>query len=214
MVRSATRRAARPLLAGVSLAAVLAGFGHAVLAQEGVPVGAGEPKGMPQLDFGNPLLLSQVVWGAVIFVLFYLLCARWVLPRMGAVIEARQASIAGDLETARTAKAQADAAVAELTAARRSAQARAQAQVDTATQEAKSRAAAAAAESNARLDAQLAQAETRIAEGRAQAMGALREVATGTASLVVARLTGSEPDQGSVQAATDSVLAERAKRAA
>ncbi len=214
MVRSATRRAVRPLLAGVSLAAVLAGFGHAVLAQEGAPVGAGEPKGMPQLDFGNPLLLSQVVWGAVIFVLFYLLCARWVLPRMGAVIEARQASIAGDLETARTAKAQADAAVAELTAARRSAQARAQAQVDTATQEAKSRAAAAAAESNARLDAQLAQAETRIAEGRAQAMGALREVATGTASLVVARLTGSEPDQGSVQAATDSVLAERAKRAA
>ena len=166
MVRSATRRAARPLLAGVSLAAVLAGFGHAVLAQEGAPVGAGEPKGMPQLDFGNPLLLSQVVWGAVIFVLFYLLCARWVLPRMGAVIEARQASIAGDLETARTAKAQADAAVAELTAARRSAQARAQAQVDTATQEAKSRAAAAAAEGNARLDAQLAQADLNLSYTR------------------------------------------------
>ena len=210
VVRLSTRRAARALLACASPAALLVGFGHAALAQEG----AGEPKGMPQLDFGNPLLLSQVVWGAVIFVVFYMLCARWVLPKMGAVIEARQSSIAGDLETARVAKAQADAAVAELTQARRSAQAKAQAQVNAATQEAKARASAVAAESNARLDAQLAQAETRIAEGRAQAMGALREVATGTASLVVARLTGREPDQDSVQAATDSVLAERARRAA
>lgn len=207
MVRSQARPATRALFAAASVPALLAG-GRAALAQEAAP------KGMPQLDFGNPLLLSQVVWGAVIFIGFYMLCARWVLPRMGAVIDARQASITGDLEVARTAKAQADAAVAELTAARRSVQAKAQAQVDAATQEAKARASAAAAESNARLDAQLAQAEARIAEGRAQAMGALREVATGTASLVVARLTGSEPNQASVQAATDDVLAERARRAA
>lgn len=207
MVRSQVRPATRALFAAVSVPALLAG-GRAALAQEAAP------KGMPQLDFGNPLLLSQVVWGAVIFIGFYMLCARWVLPRMGAVIDARQASITGDLEVARTAKVQADAAVAELMAARRSVQAKAQAQVDAATQEAKARASAAAAESNARLDAQLAQAEARIAEGRAQAMGALREVATGTASLVVARLTGSEPDQASVQAATDDVLAERARRAA
>lgn len=213
MLRLATRRAARTLLAAASVPVLLAGLGQVALAQDPGAQGAGEPKGMPQLDFGNPLLLSQVVWGMVIFALFYVLCARWVLPRMGAVIQARHISIAGDLETARTAKAQADAAVVELTQARRSAQAKAQAQVDTATQEAKSRAAAAAAETNARLDAQLAQAETRIAEGRAQAMGALREVATGTASLVVARLIGTAPDQGSVQEATDRVLAERAHAA-
>ncbi|MGI3778560.1 MAG: hypothetical protein ACRYGC_14815 [Janthinobacterium lividum] len=207
MVRSQAGPATRALFAAASVPALLAG-GRAALAQEAAP------KGMPQLDFGNPLLLSQVVWGAVIFIGFYMLCARWVLPRMGAVIDARQASITGDLEVARTAKAQADAAVAELTASRRSVQAKAQAQVDAASQEAKARASAAAADSNARLDAQLAQAEARIAEGRAQAMGALREVATGTASLVVARLTGSEPNQASVQAATDDVLAERARRAA
>ena len=209
MLRTTARLAARATLMSATSGALLAGFGRAALAQE-----EAAPKGMPQLDFGNPLLLSQVVWGAVIFALFYVLCARWVLPKMGAVIHARQTSIAGDLETARTAKAQADAAVSELTTARRSAQAKAQAAVDTATQDAKSRASTAAAETNARLDAQLAQAETRIAEGRAQAMGALREVATGTAALVVARLTGSEPDQGSVQAATDNVLAERTQRAA
>jgi len=206
--RAASRHALEPVLVAVSLPAMLVGLAHSALAQE-----AAEPKGMPQLDFGNPLLLSQVVWGAVIFVVFYGLCARWVLPKMGAVIEARHASIAGDLETARTAKAQADAAVVELTQARRTAQASAQAQVDAATQEAKSRAAAAAAETHARLDAQLAEAETRIAEGRAQAMGALREVATGTASLVVARLIGTAPEPGSVQAATDRVLAERARAA-
>ena len=208
MIRFATRPS-RELLAAVMVPALVAGFGRVALAQEETA-----PKGMPQLDFGNPLLLSQVVWGALIFVVFYVLCARWVLPRMGAVIEARHSSIAGDLETARTAKAQADAAVLELTAARRSAQAKAQTEVDSATQDAKARASAAAAETNARLDAQLAQAETRIAEGRAQAMGALREVATETASLVVARLTGSMPDQNSVQEATDSILSDRARRAA
>ena len=30
-------------------------------------------QGMPQLDFANPLTLSQVVWGAIIFIVFLLL---------------------------------------------------------------------------------------------------------------------------------------------
>ena len=37
-------------------------------------------EGMPQLDFANPLTTWQVVWGAIIFVLFYLAVSRWGLP--------------------------------------------------------------------------------------------------------------------------------------
>ena len=93
-----------------------------------------QAKGMPQLDFANPLTISQIVWGAIIFVLFYLLLSRWALPKVATVVDARHASIAGDLETARSAKAEADAAVTELTEAVRRARAEAQAAVASATQ--------------------------------------------------------------------------------
>jgi F-type H+-transporting ATPase subunit b len=73
--------------------------------------------GMPQLDFANPLTISQVVWLAIIFFALYLLLSRWALPQVASVIEARGSSIAEDLNAARRAKAQADAAVAEFTQA-------------------------------------------------------------------------------------------------
>src|SRR4051812_4630031 len=74
-------------------------------------------EGMPQLDFGNPLTTSQVVWGGVIFLALYLTFANWGLPRVASVLEERDARINGDLEAARDAKARADTAVAELTSA-------------------------------------------------------------------------------------------------
>ena len=175
---------------------------------------ATEPKGMPQFDFGNPLLISQIVWGAVIFALFYVLAARWALPQMAVVIERRQELIAADLETARHAKGEADAALRELTDARRASHAEAQRAIDAATAQAKAEAAEATAAMNARLDAQLAEAEGRIAAARGQAMGALREVATETAQLVVSRLISRPADAGRVQSAVDAVLAERTRAAA
>ncbi len=171
---------------------------------------AAPPKqGMPQLDFANPLTVSQVVWGAIIFVILYVLLSKWALPKVGSVVEARDASIAGDLETARRAKADADQAVTELTAATRQARAEAQTAIAAATQQAKADAAARAAEMNQRLDAQLAEAETRIGQARATAMGALRQVANDTATTVIARLTGQAPDAAVVDKAVGGLLAAR-----
>ena len=48
-------------------------------------------EGMPQLDFANPLTTWQVIWGAIIFILFYLLVSRWGLPQVGSVLEMRHA---------------------------------------------------------------------------------------------------------------------------
>ena len=62
-------------------------------------------EGMPQLDFANPLTTSQVVWGAVIFIVLYLLLSRVGLPRVGAVLEERARHIASDLETAQARSA-------------------------------------------------------------------------------------------------------------
>ena len=153
-----------------------------------------QKEGMPQLDFKNPLTKSQVVWGAIIFVLLYVLLSRWALPKVGAVLEERRTRIAGDLETARASKAEADGAVNELTEATRRARSEAQASIAAATQHAKAEAVAQALVANERLDAQLSEAEGRIATARASAMGALRQVAGEAAVAVVTRLTGHAPD--------------------
>ena len=74
------------------LAAVLLSLPDAARAAEG---------GMPQLDFGNPLTVSQVVWGAVIFLALYLVFANWGLPLVASVLDERDARINGDLDVAR-----------------------------------------------------------------------------------------------------------------
>lgn len=165
-----------------------------------------EKEGMPQLNFNTPLTLSQVVWGAILFGVLYYALSTWALPKVGSVLAERQDRIGGDLNTARAAKAEADAAVAELTEATRRARAEAQASIAAATQQAKADAAARAAEQNARLDAQLAAAEAQINTARAAAMGALRQVAGETATAVITRLTGISPDAARVDHAVSGLL--------
>ncbi len=165
--------------------------------------------GMPQLDFANPLTLGQVWWGAIIFIVFFLLCWRWGLPQVAIVLERRAASIAADLETARTAKEAADRSVAEMTQAIARARAEAQASINAALDATKQQAAAQAAELNARLEAQLHEADERIHAARQAAMRALREVAMDTAATVVARLTGAAPEPARLQNAVSAVLAAR-----
>ena len=168
-------------------------------------------EGMPQLDFANPLTKAQVVWGAIIFVVLYLLVARWGLPRVTSVLEERAARIAADLDAARVAKANADTAVAELTEATQRARAEAQTAINRAADKAKQIAAAQAVELNARLDAQLAEAEGRIAAARGSAVSALRQVARETADTMITRLTGTQVDTHTLDRAVTAALAARAQ---
>ena len=174
-----------------------------------VAMAAEAKEGMPQLDFKNVLLKSQVVWLVIIFALLYVLLSRWALPKIGTVLEKRAATIEGDLNAARGAKASADAAVAELTAKTRAAHAGAQAEIVNAVDAAKAAAASQTATLTARLDAQLAEAEGRINIARTAAMGALRQVASDTASVVVSRLTGVAANNSAVDAAVGSALTAR-----
>lgn len=170
---------------------------------------AEEEKGMPQLNFANPLLLSQVVWLALIFLALYLLLAHWGLPLIGSVLEDRARRIAADLDAARGAKRAADEAIAELTAATRHAHAEAQAAIVAATERARSEAAAQTSALNARLQADLAAAEARIAAAERAARGALIEAARETAATIIARLTGRTPEAWRLDAAISAVQAAR-----
>jgi F-type H+-transporting ATPase subunit b len=166
-------------------------------------------KGMPQLDFSTPLTVSQVVWGAIIFIVLYLMLSRGALPLVASVLDERATKISKDLNEARAAKTSADAGMAEADLATAKARAESQAAINAAMEEAKKAAAVQAEALNARLETQLQDSEAQIARARASAMSALRQVATETATTVVTRLTGTPPDAGRLNGAIGSALAAR-----
>jgi F-type H+-transporting ATPase subunit b len=181
-----------------------------LLSSAALAAGGGGGAGMPQLDFANPLTKAQVIWGAIIFVVLYLLLSRWGLPQVASVLAEREGKIAGDLEAARAAKARADAAIAELGEATAKSRAEAMSAINAANEKAKEAAAAQAAALTAQLDTQIAQAETQIAAARTSAMSALNQAARETAENVIVRLTGAAPDAAALDRAVAQALAARA----
>ena len=174
--------------------------------------GAAWAEGMPQLDFTIAADHRPGRTGAPASSSCSTSCCRASgLPKVGAVIEQRAVHIAADLDAAKAQKAQADAAVAELTATIQRSRAAAQGEINQAVDQAKAAAAAQATALNARLEAQLKAAEARIDAARAAALGALHEVATDTANTVIARLTGAAPDPRRVDTAVAAALTARAR---
>jgi F-type H+-transporting ATPase subunit b len=145
----------------------------------------------------------------IILVVLYFILSRWALPGVGAILADRAQRIQRDLDAAHDAKAEADAAVAELQAAIKAARDGAQAEINKATEAAKAEAARQAAELARKLDAQLEKAEAEIAAARAEAMTAIRPIASETASLLLARLTGAAPDEARLARGIQDALAAR-----
>ncbi|SHJ28302.1 FoF1-type ATP synthase, membrane subunit b or b' [Roseomonas rosea] len=169
---------------------------------------AADAGGMPQLDFSNPLMVSQVVWLFVIFGLLVFLCYQFLLPPVAEVLENRRARIAADLDAARDARAEAEAAEAGRRDSTARARAEAQASVAAAVQAAQAESSARAEALAERLNKQIAEAEARIGAARDAAMGALREVATDATGALVQRLSGLT-DEAAVAAAVQRELAAR-----
>ncbi|MBU8543736.1 MULTISPECIES: F0F1 ATP synthase subunit B family protein [Roseomonadaceae] len=163
---------------------------------------------MPQLDFGNPLMIAQIVWLLIIFGVLYFVLATYALPRVEAVLEDRRRRIEGDLEAAQAAKAEADAAMATHREATAKARAEAQAAIAAALQAAQAESAQRSEALAARLAQQIEAAEGRIVAARDSAMRSLRQVSTETTVAVLQRLTG-EADQAAVGAAVDRALVAR-----
>lgn len=163
---------------------------------------------MPQLDFSNPLIIAQIVWLLIIFGALYYMLSAYALPRVENVLAERASRIASDLEAAQAMKAEADAAMAAHREATMKARAEAQSAIAAAMQQAQAEAAARSEALNARLNSQIAEAEARIAASRDAAMGALRQVASETATSLVYKLAG-RADGAAVDAAVGRALAAR-----
>lgn len=147
---------------------------------------------MPQFDFGH-VFWSQIAWLAVTFVVLYFGVVRLTLPKLGTVMDAREASISGDLAAAKAARDSAgavdEAYHAEMNRSREAAR--------SAIAEAKAAAAksteAKLAEAGVKADVALTAAETRIAKAVAKAEAEIADAAASSAQAIVAKLTGTEP---------------------
>lgn len=193
-IRRVASRAAAPVLALPLMAMVAPGA---------------RAEGMPQLDFGNPYVIGQVVWGAGIFLILYLLLSRSALPKVEKVLSLRRQTIENDLEIAHKAKSSADDAVAELRQARKDAMAEAQANVDKVVEEARAAAEKQAQEMNTRLGAEIREAEARVALARETALGSLRQISTDTAEALIHQISGISAPLDVVTSKVDGVATAR-----
>ena len=148
---------------------------------------------LPQMDFSNPLTLTQVIWMVVIMAVLYVVLAFWGLPRIGAIIADRQRRIRGDLDAAREARREADEAIAALDRAMREARAAGERTVNAAIAAAKARAELAHAKAQAHMEERLARAEAEIAAARARAMATLIPIASEVTAALVMRVSGRAP---------------------
>jgi F-type H+-transporting ATPase subunit b len=184
-----------------------------VVAMAGLPAMAlaaeQQSGGMPQLAFGNPWTIAQVVWMLIIFGLLYYVMAKYALPQVESVLEARRQRIEGDLESAQASKQRADAAMAEYQAATARARAESNAAINAAAAQAAEEAQARSDALSARLAAQIDAAEQRITASRDAAMAGLRQVATETAEALIGRLVGAAADPAMVSRAVARELALR-----
>ena len=71
---------------------------------------------MPQLEPIESLFSSQIFWLVIMFAILYRIVTKLILPKMTATLELRQRTVAGNLERAETAKAEADDRIAGLEA--------------------------------------------------------------------------------------------------
>ena len=134
---------------------------------------------MPQFEFAN--FLPQMVWLAIFFAILYFGVVRLTLPKVGRVMSAREDQVAGDLDTAEKAKAEADRMAAAYEADVAEAQAGARARLAEAQAKAGKQLEAKLAESNAVIEARSAKAQASLDAARDKAMGEIEGVAADAA---------------------------------
>lgn len=154
---------------------------------------------MPQFD--PTWFPSQIFWLAVIFIAFYVVLSKLVLPKLGTAIEGREKQIEGDLARAGSLKGESDAMIA--TYEKALAESRAKAQAVRAETEAKlaKEAAAKSAELNSALGDKIKAAETKIAEARRAALSNVEALAAEIAVEAARKIGGISVTEADAKAA-------------
>ena len=154
---------------------------------------------MPQL---NPLDWGpQLIWLVLTFGILYVLMKRIALPRIGSVLQARQARISGDLEAAERLHRETQEAIAAYEQALAEAKQRAHGIADQGRAKLKAEMAEEQGKLERKLGAKAAEAEKRIEKARVSALKDVNVVAADVATDIVKRLIGLSPSSAEAEKA-------------
>jgi F-type H+-transporting ATPase subunit b len=162
---------------------------------------------MPQFNFDT--FPSQIFWLVITFVALYFALGRTAIPKIAAVLEARQRKIDDDLERATELELQAKEVLTAYEAGLAEAREQAQGVVRQTAEEMTAVAEAQHQDLAARLAADVEAAEARIVAAKDDALANIRQVASEAARAATQRLIGVEVDQGKADEAVAAVLKER-----
>lgn len=160
-------------------------------------------EGLPQLNTAH--WPGQIIWLVIVFAVFYALIAGVFAPRLRKVIDKRGSTIAEDLANARAIRDEAEAQAREAEAETAAAHAAAKKLGQDAIARSNAEIAAAQAVEDAKLNTRLGEAEARIKAASDEAMSHVRDIASDTASALVAKLTGKAPTQAALKSAFNKV---------
>ena len=160
---------------------------------------------MPQLSQLPDVLLSQLLWLAIALGFIFFVIARGMVPKIQATVEAREQKIAGDLERAQAARAEAEKTEADwrerMDAARAEAARVAQEAKQASARDTEAKVKKAADKLNLKAEA----AERQLRDARDAARAEIEKVTTEATQELVSKLTGIKVDK---QDAAQAVKAE------
>ncbi len=176
---------------------------------EHVPA-AEEGTAFPPFDFTT--FEPQVTWLVITFVLFYIVLARAVLPRLQRVISERAERIAADIDDAERLHRESEKLKELVDARLAEARSRAQAVLQRARQEIREKQERTLAALDERLKARIAEAEAAIAESRAEVLAELPKIAAEAAQEIHARLLGEPAPAAALKKAVGRLAARSGER--
>jgi F-type H+-transporting ATPase subunit b len=154
--------------------------------------------GFPPFQTEN--FAPQLVWLVLIFGVLYILMSRLALPRVGGIIDTREAKIAGDLDASRELQAKAQAAAAANDENLRLRREEAQGIGREAQQKIAVETAAQRTLAEQQSAEKIRAAEERIAAAKSAALANVEQIAIDAAGAIVEKLTGVPADQGKLAA--------------
>ncbi len=162
--------------------------GHATESHEGAE---GGHKGVfPPLDAKT--FPSQIFWLVIFFAILYALMSKLVLPRIASILETRRNRIEGDIARASALKDETEAALNSYQKALADARGNASDIAKTTRDNVNADVASKQHKLDAELAAKAVDADAKIAKSKAKAMDSVSDIASETASEIVAALTGGK----------------------
>jgi F-type H+-transporting ATPase subunit b len=152
---------------------------------------------MPQLDPSS--FASQLFWLTVTFVMLYLILARFVLPRIHAVLESRKSRLDSDLGTAARLKEEAEAAKASYEKSLHDAKEKSASMITAAQQVIAQESTQQQQALDKELTKKMADAEASIATSRKTALDHLIPMTSELTSTIVESLVRHRPDTKQIE---------------